>query len=110
MKLLLLIKDMKKENILNILRTEEVRKMFLDKHIFSLSLFWSFARWDNTKDSDIDLIVKYDNSWNTTIFDILELKEKLQKKLNYKNIDLIVPRAKDKRFLSVIKDDLIKIY
>lgn len=101
---------MKKENILNILRTEEIKKMFLEKHIFSLSLFWSFARWDNTEDSDIDLIVKYDNSWNTTIFDILELKEKLQEKLKYKNIDLIVPRAKDKRFLSCIKDDLIKIY
>ncbi|MBI5817071.1 MAG: nucleotidyltransferase domain-containing protein, partial [Candidatus Yonathbacteria bacterium] len=50
----------------------------------------SFARGDNTKNSDIDILVKLKNG--KTLFDLIELKMLLEEKLDRK-VDVLTYRS-----------------
>ncbi|MBI5817023.1 MAG: nucleotidyltransferase domain-containing protein, partial [Candidatus Yonathbacteria bacterium] len=50
--------------------------------VLKASIFGSFARGDNTKNSDIDILVKLKNG--KTLFDLIELKMLLEEKLDRK--------------------------
>lgn len=65
------------KQIIPILKSQEVLKA---------SIFGSFARGDNTKNSDIDLLVKLKK--NKTLFDLIGLKIALEEKLD-KKVDVL---------------------
>jgi hypothetical protein len=69
---------------------EEIKKQALPvlkkAHIKKAALFGSYARGDNRKDSDIDLLVEYPQG--TSLFDVAELKYNLEDALG-KEIDLV---------------------
>lgn len=69
------------KQIIPILKNQEVLKA---------SIFGSFARGDNTKNSDIDILVKLKNS--KTLFDLIELKMALEEKLDRK-VDLLTYKS-----------------
>lgn len=65
------------KQIIPILKSQEVLKA---------SIFGSFARGDNTKNSDIDILVKLKK--NKTLFDLIGLKIALEEKLD-KKVDIL---------------------
>lgn len=65
------------KQIIPILKSQEVLKA---------SIFGSFARGDNTKNSDIDILVKLKK--NKTLFDLIGLKIALEEKLD-KKVDVL---------------------
>lgn len=60
------------------------------KEVLKASIFGSFARGDNTKRSDIDILVKLKNS--KTLFDLIELKMALEEKLDRK-VDVLTYKS-----------------
>ncbi len=60
--------------------------IFKSQGVLKAAIFGSFARGDNKKNSDIDFLVKMKK--NKSLFDFLELKFALEKKLN-KKVDLV---------------------
>lgn len=55
-------------------------------HIKKAAIFGSYARGDNTRDSDIDILVAFPS--NTTLLDFVHLKRILTEELN-KEVDIV---------------------
>ena len=51
-----------------------------------IGIFGSFARGDNTKDSDIDILYQFDSRYS--LFDLADIQLELENKLN-KEVDLV---------------------
>jgi predicted nucleotidyltransferase len=72
-----------------------------------IGIFGSFARGDNKKGSDIDILVEFKES--PTLLTLIKLENDLSEILGIK-VDLITTGAlKNKRIKRSIKKDLIKI-
>lgn len=72
-------------------------------------LFGSFARKDDTPDSDIDILIDVQNETEFTLFDISEIQEKLKLSLN-RRVDIVMRRALRPQVRERIKQDLKLIY
>ncbi len=88
-----------KDYIINLIRKENV-KDYLNKHgIEHISLFWSYARWDMTDESDIDLLYQKKNNIKFSLLDRINIINYLsnifQKKIDIVNKDSINFRIKD---------------
>ncbi|MFH1744804.1 MAG: nucleotidyltransferase family protein [bacterium] len=84
--------------IIPILKKHEVRKS---------SIFGSFARGDNNKDSDIDMLV--DLKDGKTLLDLIGLEMELEKKVKRK-IDLLTYNSINPLLKKNILRDEVKIY
>jgi len=72
-----------------------------------IGIFGSFARGDNKKGSDIDILVEFKES--PTLLTLIKLENDLSEILGIK-VDLVTTGAlKNKRIRKSIKKDLIKI-
>lgn len=74
--------------------------------VISIDLFGSFATGENKADSDIDLLVSFDENV-ASVFDISGLKLDIQGKLN-KKIDIVAGPLKKDSYLTI--DKRIRIY
>lgn len=72
-------------------------------------LFGSFARKDDTPDSDIDILIDVQNETEFTLFDISEIQEKLKLSLN-RRVDIVMRRALRPQVRERIKQDLKLVY
>jgi uncharacterized protein len=91
--------------ILEILKN---RKPDLQKRypISELGLFGSYARGDFNENSDIDILVDFNNRIDG--FDYIRLAHELEDALKYK-IDLVSRRGIKARYLSFVEQNLIHI-
>jgi len=72
-----------------------------------VGIFGSYARGDNKKDSDIDILVKFKES--PSLLTLIKLENNLSEILGVK-VDLVTTGAlKNKRIKNSIKKDLINI-
>ena len=72
-----------------------------------IAVFGSYARDEETKKSDIDLLVKFGN--DITLLDLVEMREHLNKILGIK-VDIITENALNKNIKKFIIPDLQIIY
>ncbi len=72
-------------------------------------IFGSFARGDDTPQSDIDLLVRFDHSKRITLFDVLEITEVLGKETGRK-IDIVEEGVLLPFARKTAEKDLITIY
>ena len=80
---------MDKEEILNVLKN--LKKELRDQYkIIELGLFGSFAKNEQKKDSDIDLLVDFEE--NADLLDLIGASIFLEEKLNHK-VDLVSKNA-----------------
>ena len=70
--------------------TKQIVPILKRKGVLKASIYGSFARGDSKKNSDIDILVKLKN--NKTLFDLVELKMTLEKKLN-KKVDVLTYKS-----------------
>ncbi|OJU26937.1 MAG: hypothetical protein BGN92_11975 [Sphingobacteriales bacterium 41-5] len=87
-----------------------VSEFLKDKPVKAVYLFGSYARGEADENSDIDLLVDYDNSTTrVSFFDVIRLKIGLEEKLNRK-VELVEERLMYHKFKQFIEDDKVKIY
>lgn len=94
-----------KIQILNILKE---RKPELQKRypISELGLFGSFARGDNSDQSDIDILVDFDGRIDG--FDYIRLAHELEDAFNYK-VDLVSRKGIKPKYLPFVEKNLIHV-
>jgi predicted nucleotidyltransferase len=71
-----------------------------------IGIFGSYARAEETKDSDVDIIVEFDKG--ATLFDFVELNDFLEKKLQLK-VDLVTKNGIKKEIKDIILKEVIYI-
>lgn len=74
--------------------------------VLSIDLFGSFASEENTEDSDVDLLVCFDEKV-ASLFDMSGLKLDIQEKLNTK-VDVVAGPLKENSYLTINKK--VRIY
>jgi predicted nucleotidyltransferase len=78
-----------------------------DYDVLKVGIFGSFARGDNNKGSDIDILVEFKES--PSLLSLIKLENSLSEILGI-NVDLVTTGAlKNKRIKKSIKKDLISI-
>ena len=66
-------------------------KIIVDRYnIKELSIFGSSIRDDFKHDSDIDLLIEFNDSQNISLFDIIEIEEYFEKITN-RQVDIVEP-------------------
>lgn len=96
------------------LMREEVISRFKDyfksePKVLKAWLFGSFVRGEMNRDSDIDVMVRFDKSLPITFFDLAEVTEQLEKIANRK-IDLVEEGMLSHFALKTATKDLLEIY
>ena len=74
--------------------------------VLSIDLFGSFANGESTADSDVDLLVYFDEKV-ASLFDMSGLKFDIQDKLNAK-VDIVAGPLKENSYLTI--DKKVRIY
>lgn len=80
-----------------------------DKRINSAWMFGSFARGEETGESDIDLMLSFNLKKRISLFDMAEIQYLLEKKVNRK-IDLVEEGCLSPLAMKTAKKDLVKIF
>lgn len=87
-----------------------VTDYFKDKPVKTVYLFGSYARGEADENSDIDLLVDYDDSEKkVSFFDVIRLKLDLEKKLN-KKVELVEEKLMYPKLRRFVHNDKLKIY
>lgn len=73
--------------------------------IKEIGIFGSYTRGDNYKDSDIDILVEFENPVG---LEFVDLSYELEELLNHK-VDLVSKKAIKTRLINYIKEDLIYV-
>jgi len=93
---------MNKEEIIG-----KIRVFFIDKPISKAYLFGSYARNEQSIDSDVDIVVDFEK--HAHLFDLIKLQQNLSDLLNLK-VDLLSSKGISKFILTHIEKDKILIY
>ena len=89
-----------------IIKLKDLKPILKDKYnIVSIGFFGSYATGNNTKESDIDIVIEYSKPIGWEFFDIQDL---LHEKLN-KKIDLVSIKALKKQLKNRILNQTIFI-
>ena len=93
---------------IQILKILKERKPELQKRypISELGLFGSFARGDNSDQSDIDILVDFDGRIDG--FDYIRLAHELEDAFNYK-VDLVSRKGIKPQYLPFVEKNLIHV-
>ena len=92
---------MTKEEIISKLSNKQLKYRFLDNQIDHLRFFWSFAKWNNSKNSDLDLLYHRNQNLSdrSEIFGFLwlmsDIKSDLWIDIDFVNIDFLDDLIKD---------------
>jgi predicted nucleotidyltransferase len=92
----------KLEDILS--KLEMLKSILKDRYqVKTIGFFGSYARGEQQKKSDVDILVEFSNPNNIDLFDFIELEEFLSKQLGIK-VDLVTKSA----LKPLIKDQILK--
>lgn len=95
-----MIPDFKNSQIISYLQNEPINRIYL---------FGSYARNEQTNNSDIDLLIEPDYTHPIDLFLFIEWKQKLEKLLN-KSVDLVAADAVSKYIKPRIEKEKILLY
>ena len=93
-----------KENITNILKANKL-DLLARYHLKSIGIFGSFTREDFKDDSDIDILIDYEQPIG---IEFIDLAEELEKILNLK-VDLVSKNGIKPKYLEEIQKDLVYV-
>jgi uncharacterized protein len=96
--------------------TSQKRKFIINKilpiikeyNIDYAAIFGSYARGEETKKSDLDILVSF--SKPVSFFDIVEIEQKIADKVKIKKVDLVTERAIHPTIKKYVDKDLKVIY
>jgi uncharacterized protein len=93
-----------KENITNLLKANKL-DLLARYHLKSIGIFGSFTREDFKDDSDIDILIDYEEPIG---IEFIDLAEELEKILNLK-VDLVSKNGVKPKYLEEIQKDLVYV-
>jgi len=93
-----------KESITNILKANKL-DLLARYHLKSIGIFGSFNRGDFKDDSDIDILIDYEQPIG---IEFIDLAEELEKILNLK-VDLVSKNGIKPKYLEEIQKDLVYV-
>ena len=93
-----------KQNIIN-----NLRKFFATQPVEKAWVFGSFSRGDDAQQSDIDLLVRFENDAQITLFKYASMAYSLQKLL-HKRVDLVEEGQLKEFAVDSVEQDKILIY
>jgi hypothetical protein len=85
---------------------DELQAILKKYGVVNASLFGSYARGDQTHDSDVDILVTYGD--HVSLFDHLNLRADLEE-ITGKSVDLVSSRSVSKYFAPYIDKDKVSI-
>ena len=98
-------KKIEKLNVLTGLKSKILD--ILKKHnVIRAGIFGSFARGEQKKNSDIDILIEFEGK--KSLFDLVELKLELEDRLN-KKVDIITYKAINSLLKKIILNEEVKI-
>ena len=86
---------------------KEITKILRTYHIQQAALFGSFARGEQTKKSDIDLLIR--TNGKMTMFQLFQMEEDIEKAISRK-VDIVEYEAIKPSLKNRILNDAISIY
>lgn len=89
------------------LQQDDLKTMLKEQGVSYLGLFGSYARGEETQQSDIDLMIDFDET--KSLFDLADIKIQLQEKLG-KKVELSMRGHIKESLKSYINKDLITLY
>ncbi len=99
------------ENVLDFLKSKEVKDTLSEYAIKHLYLFWSYSRWEQNSSSDLDLVIEYDrNIYKITLFDLVKIEDFFKEKFWVEKVDLVTKKSINSRLKPYIEKDLLKVY
>jgi predicted nucleotidyltransferase len=87
----------------------EIRKICQEENVSYLALFGSQARGEAKPKSDVDMLVKFKESYDCGVANVIRTEDKLSQLLK-KDVDLVPTDSLDKYIAPYIQDDLKVIY
>jgi hypothetical protein len=81
------------------------KDLFNDYPIKSLAIFGSFSRQENNENSDLDILVEFNDKIGIRFID---LAEELEKLIGFR-VDLVSKKGIKKKYLKTIDSDLIYV-
>jgi len=98
-------KKIEKLNVLTGLKSKILD--ILKKHnVIRAGIFGSFARGEQKKNSDIDILIEFEGK--KSLFDLVELKLELEDRLN-KKVDIITYKSINSLLKKIILNEEVKI-
>lgn len=88
---------------------EELKKYFATQPIIKAWLFGSFSRGEETQDSDVDIMVRYDDSANISLFTVGGIYMDLRKLLG-REVDLVEENTLEPYVAKYANNERILIY
>jgi len=92
-------------NLLQNTTVEDQLDLLARYHLKSIGIFGSFTREDFNNDSDIDILIDYDQPIG---IEFIDLAEELEKILNLK-VDLVSKNGVKPKYLEEIQKDLVYV-
>lgn len=83
-----------------------IKNTFLNYQPIMVGIFGSFARNEQTKNSDLDILIDLQTKLN--LLDLIGIEQELSEKLGIK-VDLVTKRSVNSRMNSYIQKDLFRI-
>ena len=90
-------------------KLEKIKKICHKEPIEYLGLFGSMARNEQTKGSDVDLLIRYKGAFCLSISDHIKIEEQFKSALN-RDVDLVTEKSVNERLKPYIYKDLATIY
>lgn len=97
-----------KNDIINSIKEKSTKEYLKKSWIKHISLFWSFARWEETANSDIDLLYENEKTSTFSLFDLADLQYYFEK-LFWKKVDLVSKNYINDRIKEFILSEKIDI-
>ena len=88
---------------------KSLRDFFANEPVDKAWVFGSYARGEETQDSDIDILVRYKENTCLGLFGIAELIEKLENLLG-KRVDLVEEDTLYPRVAKMVNSERIQVY
>jgi len=88
------------------LHRQEIRLIVEQHHAKNARVFGSVIAGEDTEDSDLDLLV--DTTQQTTLFDIAEIQNQLQKLLNI-SVDVLTPKGLPENFRARVLQEAMPV-
>ena len=87
---------------------QQILPIIQANHINYAAMFGSYARGEETKKSDLDLLVSF--SKPVTFFDVIEIENKIAQKVKIKKVDLVTKKSLHPAIKKYVDKDLKVIY
>ena len=92
------------------IQTKRLQQYCKTHHIKKLSLFGSILRDDFRSDSDIDLLVEFEQGKSPGFFDLIRMQDQLSQFFQGKHIDLRTPNDLSRYFRKKVLAGAVTLY